>query len=66
MFSSMGQTVSVEKDKKLKSVEVNRNILGLLLSASTKSGQVIDFAKALEYHQVQSHLVWPTLMAPVE
>ena len=45
----MGQTVSVEKDKKLKSVEVNRNILGLLLSASGKSGQVIDFAKALEY-----------------
>ena len=45
----MGQTVSVEKDKKLKSVEVNQNILGLLLSASAKSGQVIDFAKALEY-----------------
>ena len=33
----------------MKSVEVNRNILGLLLSASAKSGQVIDFAKALEY-----------------
>ena len=49
LFSSTGQTVSVEKDKKLESVEVNRNILGLLLSASAKSGQVIDFAKALEY-----------------
>ena len=49
LFSSTGQTVSVEKDKKLKSVEVNRNILGLLLSTSAKSGQVIDFAKALEY-----------------
>ena len=49
LFSSTGQTVSVEKDKKLKSAEVNRNILGLLLSASAKSGQVIDFAKALEY-----------------
>ena len=49
LFSSMGQTASVEKDKKLKSVEVNRNILGLLLSASAKSGHVIDYAKALEY-----------------
>ena len=49
LFSSTGQTVSVEKDKKLKSVEVNRNILELLFSASAKSGQVIDFAKALEY-----------------
>ena len=49
LFSSTGQTVSNEKDEKLKSVEVNRNILGLLLSASAKSGQVIDFAKALEY-----------------
>ena len=49
LFSSTGQTVSVEKDKKLKSVKVNRNILGLLLSASAKSGQVIDFAKAFEY-----------------
>ena len=42
LFSSTGQTVSVEKDKKLKSFEVNRNILGLLLSASAKSGQVIE------------------------
>ena len=33
----------------MKSVEVSRNILVLLLSASAKSGQVIDFAKALEY-----------------
>ena len=49
LFSSMGQTVSVEKEKKLKSVEVNRSILGLLLSTSEKNGQVIDFAKALEY-----------------
>ena len=49
LFSSTGQTVPVEKDKKLKSFEVNRNILGLLLSSSAKSGQVIDFAKALEY-----------------
>ena len=49
LFSSTGQTVLVEKDKKLKSAEINRNILGLLLSASAKSGQVIDFAKALEY-----------------
>ena len=32
LFSSTGQTVSVEKDKKLKSVEFNRIILGLLLS----------------------------------
>ena len=30
LFSSTGQTVSVEKDKKLKSVEVNQNILVLL------------------------------------
>ena len=49
LFSSTGQTVSVERDKKLKSVDVNRNILGLLFSASAKTGQVIDFSKALEY-----------------
>ena len=61
----MGQTVSVEKDKKLKSVEVNRNILRLLLSVSAKSGQVIDFAKALEYPLGPVPLR-PTLMAPVE
>ena len=49
LFSSSSKKVTIEDNKKAKSIEVNRNILGALLSISAKSGQAIDFEKALEY-----------------
>ena len=49
MFSISNKKVTIEQNKKVKSVEVNRNILGTLLSLSAKSGQAIDFKRALEY-----------------
>ena len=39
----------VKKDGKSKSIEVNRNIIGNLLALSAKTGQLIDFNKALEF-----------------
>ena len=39
----------VKKDGKLKSIEVNRNVIGNLLALSAKTGQLIDFNKALEF-----------------
>ena len=39
----------VKKDGKLKSIEVNRNIIGNLQALSAKIGQLIDFNKALEF-----------------
>ena len=39
----------VKKDGKLKLIEVNRNIIGNLLALSAKTGQLIDFNKALEF-----------------
>ena len=49
LFSSSSKKVTIEENKKVKAIEVNRNILGTLLSISAKSGQAIDFEKALEY-----------------
>ena len=49
LFSNSSKKVTIEQNKKVKSVEVDRNILGTLLSFSAKSGQAIDFKRALEY-----------------
>ena len=39
----------IKKDSKAKTIEVNRSILGSLIAVSTRTGQVIDFKKALTY-----------------
>ena len=49
LFKDCGKNVVVKKDGKLKSIEVNRNIIGNLLALSAKTGQLIDFNKALEF-----------------
>ena len=49
LFKDCGKNVVVNKDGKLKSIEVNRNIIGNLLALSAKTGQLIDFNKALEF-----------------
>jgi hypothetical protein len=49
LFSNSSKKVTIEENKKVKSVEVNQNILGTLLSFSAKSGQAIDLKNALEY-----------------
>ena len=41
--------ITVTKDNKAKTIEVNRNIIGNLLSFTVKTGRVIDFEKALQY-----------------
>ena len=40
---------SISKDKIIKSIEVNRDILSKMLSISVKSGKPIDFEKALQH-----------------
>ena len=49
LFKNCGKKIVVKKDGKLKSIEVNRNIIGNLLALSAKTGQLIDFNKALEF-----------------
>ena len=49
LFKDCGKNVVVKKAGKLKSIEVNRNIIGNLLALSAKTGQLIDFNKALEF-----------------
>ena len=39
----------VKKDGKFKLIEVHRNVIGNLLALSAKTGQSIDFNKALEF-----------------
>ena len=49
LLKDCGKKVVVKKDGKLKSTEVNRNAIGNLLALSAKTGQSIDFNKALEF-----------------
>ena len=46
LFSNSSKKVTIEQNKKGKSVEVIRNILETLLSFSAKNGQAIDFKRA--------------------
>ena len=39
----------ISKDGKTKVAEVNRNILGILLSYTLKTNKAVDFEKALQY-----------------
>ena len=48
-FSATKKTVTIRKNKQTKSIPVNRDILGTLLSFSIKYGKVVDFDKALRY-----------------
>ena len=48
-FQSSSKSITVQKGNTQKSVHVNRNVLGALVSFSVRSGQAIDIEKALEY-----------------
>ena len=49
LFKQCNQKVSLSKDGKIKTVEVNRNIISTLLAASAKENQAIDFRLVSEY-----------------
>ena len=49
LFKQCNQKVSFLMDGKMKTVEVNPNIISTLLAASAKANQAIDFSLALEY-----------------
>ena len=48
-FKNSAKTYVIVKDKVKTTVEINRNILGALLSFSAKANQPIDFDSALSY-----------------
>ena len=48
-FCSLCKTTTMQNSNSSKIVEVNRNILGSLLSFSAKSGKAIDLEQALQY-----------------
>ena len=47
LFRNSSKNITIEQNKKVKSVEVNQNILGTLLSFSAKSEQAIDFKRTV-------------------
>ena len=49
LFQNICKSIQIQKNTTSKVVEVNRNIIGKLLSLSAKARQPIDFEKALEY-----------------
>ena len=49
LFSTGNRKVQIEPSTQVKTIEANRNNLASLLSLSAKTGQVIDFEKALKY-----------------
>ena len=49
LFKQCRQKVNLLKDGKMKTLEVNRNIISTLLAISAKTNRVIDFNLALEY-----------------
>ena len=49
LFASGNRKVQIEKSSQVRTIEANRNVLASLLSLSAKTGQVIDFEKALTY-----------------
>ena len=49
LFKQCCQKVNLLKDGKMKTLEVNRNIISTLLAISAKTNRVIDFNMALEY-----------------
>ena len=49
LFKNTGKIVKVDKNNKTRVLEVNRNIMGALLSFSAKTETAIDMEKALEY-----------------
>ena len=48
-FNRALKTVAIEKNNKVKTQEVNRNIISNLLSFTVKTGKPIDFEAALQY-----------------
>ena len=49
LFQNLSKSIKIRKNTASKVIEVNRNIIGKLLSLSVKAHQPIDFEKALEY-----------------
>ena len=49
LFGECKKGTTITKSNKSKTMEVNRDILGKLLSISIRKGRVVDFEKALEY-----------------
>ena len=49
VFQGTTRKVKVEMSGKIKILEVNRNFLSFLLAMSAKSGESIDYQKALQY-----------------
>ena len=49
LFKSCSKKVSIEKSSKVKSIEVNRNIIGTLLALSAKTNKLLDFEAALSF-----------------
>ena len=62
LFSNSSKKVTIEENKKVKSIEVNRNIIGTLLLFSAKSGQAIDLKKAFDTLCQRFHLSQPKEM----
>ena len=48
-FKSMSKKILIDKNNRKRTVEVNRNVLGLLVRFSTCSGQPVDFENVLHY-----------------
>ena len=48
-FKDSDMKTTVSNNKKQSTVEINRNILGMLLSLAAKTNRNIDFQNALQY-----------------
>ena len=48
-FKSTSKKILIKKNNRERTVEVNRNVLGLLMRLSLCSGQPVDFENALRY-----------------
>ena len=48
-FKSMSKQILIDKNNRKRTVEVNRNVLGLLVRFPTCSGQPVDFENVLHY-----------------
>ena len=49
LFGECKKHTTITKSNKSKTMEVNRDILGKLLSISIRKGRIVDFEKASEY-----------------
>ena len=59
-FKSSKNKITLKKDNKVREIDANRNIIGILLSLSIKANRLINFDEALKYplHTVPLCYVW--------